>query len=380
MRLIFIVAALAIAGIVTWYVSGKMKPQQVIVEKPVEVMREFVAPREIPKTKVLVAARPIKVGQLVQPRDLEFQDWPQELVRREYKTEQIAKIEDYVGAVPIVEITTGEPILDGKLVKPGDKGFLAAVLRPGMKGVTFAVDRRSSVAGFVFPGDIIDVMISSRVEDRTRAIIATADFYNQQSNQGGAGRGGQNQNIRLEFPAEHVTETIIRDVKVLAVGGLIGRPETAFNNVETVTVELTPKLAEIIVNAQQFAKLEIALNPLRRTQEELARIEEQGDVYPYLVAGVDTGDYSFTLESETSPRKKLTLEAGDSRQSGLSNIVSIFRSGAQSDVFVRPVQSAKHENATSNSKIGNSAIGGVSVAPSGAPAPVTPPVFDSEVQ
>jgi pilus assembly protein CpaB len=49
-------------------------------------------------------------------------------------------------------------------VAPGDRGFLAAALAPGMRAITITVSEKSGVAGFVFPGDHVDLMLTTAVK------------------------------------------------------------------------------------------------------------------------------------------------------------------------------------------------------------------------
>ncbi len=65
-----------------------------------------------------------------------------------------------VGAVAREPIAAGEPIIKTKIVVPGDRGFLAAVLQPGMRAVSVPVDATTDVSGFVFAGDRVDILIT----------------------------------------------------------------------------------------------------------------------------------------------------------------------------------------------------------------------------
>src|SRR3546814_4748559 len=51
----------------------------------------------------------------------------------------------------------------GSVIKPGERGFLAAALGPGMRAVTVPVSAQNSVAGFVFPGDRVDLVLTQSV-------------------------------------------------------------------------------------------------------------------------------------------------------------------------------------------------------------------------
>src|SRR3546814_11549162 len=52
----------------------------------------------------------------------------------------------------------------GALVHPDDRGFLAAALGPGMRAITVSVSKEEGVAGFVFPGDRVDVLLSQKLK------------------------------------------------------------------------------------------------------------------------------------------------------------------------------------------------------------------------
>lgn len=177
--------------------------------------------------RVLVANRSLPVGTIITPDSVAFQPWPAKLVSNAYFLEDGAKIETLLGTVVRNAITAGQPVTQGSLVKPGDRGFLAAALGPGMRAVTVPVSARTGVAGFVFPGDRVDLVLTQSVE----------------------GEGG---------PALKASETIIRNLRVLATDQRVNA-ENAEGNTEviafsTVTVEATPKLAEKI--ADNEAELE----------------------------------------------------------------------------------------------------------------------------
>ena len=98
-------------------------------------------------------------------------------------TRDIAKL---LGTVVRNPITAGQPVTRGALVGPNDRGFLAAALGPGMRAVTVPVSATSGVAGFVFPGDRVDMVLTQEVA--------------------GGGDG----------PPLKVSETIVRNLRVLA--------------------------------------------------------------------------------------------------------------------------------------------------------------------
>ena len=138
--------------------------------------------------KVLVAKKALPVGTIIDADSFTFQPWPKELMQSAYYVEgqPDGDPKKLLGTVVRYAITAGQPATRGSLVGPQDRGFLAAALGPGMRAVTVPVNVTSGVAGFVFPGDHVDMVLTQQVE--------------------GGGDG----------PALKVSETIIRNLRVLA--------------------------------------------------------------------------------------------------------------------------------------------------------------------
>lgn len=209
--------------------------------------------------RVLVANRSLPVGTIITPDSVAFQPWPSELVSNAYFLEDVSKIDSLLGTVVRNGITAGQPVTQGSLVKPGDRGFLAAALGPGMRAVTVPVSARTGVAGFVFPGDRVDLVLTQSV---------------------GSGDNG---------PALNASETIIRNLRVLATDQRVNA-ENAEGKTEviaftTVTVEATPKLAEKIAVAQTIGTLSLSLRSIADNEAELERSMAAGDIK--LPAGTD---------------------------------------------------------------------------------------------
>ena len=106
--------------------------------------------------KVLVAQRALPVGTIIAADAVAYQAWPKDMVQDAYFINGEADVAKLLGTVVRFNVTAGEPLTQGSLVAPGDRGFLAAALGPGMRAVTVPVSAKTGVAGFVFPGDHID--------------------------------------------------------------------------------------------------------------------------------------------------------------------------------------------------------------------------------
>ena len=204
--------------------------------------------------EVLVATRPLPVGTIINAEAFRYQPWPEGLVQDEtyfIRGREGVDPQTLIGTVVRTEISAGQPVTRGAIIRPGERGFLAAALGPGMRAVTVAVSATSGVAGFVFPGDRVDIMLTQTVE------------------------GG-------EGPPLRVSETVIRNIRVLAVDQRINARDAEGNqvaqNAATVTFEATPRLAEKIAVAQTIGQLSLSLRSLADNSAELERAIAAGEV------------------------------------------------------------------------------------------------------
>jgi pilus assembly protein CpaB len=203
--------------------------------------------------EVLVATRALPVGTIIDAEALRYQRWPDSLTQPAYyiKGQTPGGSQELIGTVVRNEIAAGQPITQGSLIKPGERGFLAAALGPGMRAITVPVSVTSGVAGFIFPGDRVDIVLTQEV---------------------GGGEG----------PPLKASETVFRNVRVLATDqrmsaqGQDGKPEV--KNFSTVTLEATPKMAEKIAVAQTIGQLSLALRSIADNNADLQRAIAAGDV------------------------------------------------------------------------------------------------------
>lgn len=202
--------------------------------------------------KVLVAKRALPVGTIITADAVGYQLWPQEMVQDAYYIDGEADMTKLLGTVVRHPITAGEPVTQGSLVSPGDRGFLAAALGPGMRAVTVPVSVKTGVGGFVFPGDHVDIMLTSSVAGDAAGPLNT-------------------------------TETILRNIRVLATDQSTESTttedgKTVVRAFQTVTLEVTPRIAEKIQVAQNIGTLSLALRSLADSQSDLDRAIASGEV------------------------------------------------------------------------------------------------------
>ena len=198
-------------------------------QRTVEAEAAPMPPPPVQKS-VLIARDAIPRGQILKPTDLTWQVWHDGGINHAYIQKGAKTIEEFTGWVARHPIGSGEPIIGSKIVAPGSRGFLAAVLRPGMRAVSVPVTATSGISGFVFPGDEVDILI-------THPLPAS----------GGRGEGVQRQ----------ASETVLHDVRVLAVDQKLESKGGEATVAHTATLEVTPKQSEVIAVASEMGKLSL---------------------------------------------------------------------------------------------------------------------------
>lgn len=204
--------------------------------------------------KVLVAQRALAVGTILTQDSVSFQAWPKDMVQDAYYLEGSADITKLLGTVVRNPITAGQPVTVGSLVAPGDRGFLAAALGPGMRAVTIPVSSKTGVAGFIFPGDHVDLLLTQSV----------------------ASKGG------ADTTDLKTTETILRNLRILATDQATSTEivdgKSVVKQSGTVTLEVTPRIAEKIQVAETIGTLSLSLRSIADNQSELERAVATGTV------------------------------------------------------------------------------------------------------
>lgn len=234
-----------------------------------ESQRAALAAQTIPAPaapRILVAAKDLATGSFIRAEDLQWQAWPDSAINDHYLREDKDQgaAQSLLGAVVRLRVAAGEPLSEGRVIKPGERGFLGAVLSPGMRAVSVAVTATSGVAGFVFPGDRVDLVLSH----------------------------GINTAGSPELPPRQVTETVITDLRVLAIDQTTDDKDSKPVLAKTVTFEVTPKQVEIIQVASDLGRLSLSLRSLAHHDDD--------------EASLPTG-ISHTWDSDVSPLLKSRL-------------------------------------------------------------------------
>ena len=236
--------------VVAFFVALSFLEEQEVEPPPVAeapVVEEAPPPPPPPETRqVFAAVRALPVGALLGKDDLvtieieltELEDdhiEPGDLgAKLSGDPDGLSTPDSLRGYAVRTPIAAQAPLTWSAVVGPGQKGFLAAVLRPGTRAVTIRVGTATSQAGLIDPGDQVDVILSAEL---------SID-------------GGE----RIVF-----ARTIAEDIRVVAINRQVeNREEAAFDpgDFATATLEATPAQADRLVLGEHEGRLSLAVRSL----------------------------------------------------------------------------------------------------------------------
>jgi pilus assembly protein CpaB len=193
-------------------------------------------PKAVATQTIVVAAAPLRFGTEVGRQHLREVEWPQAAVPKG----AFAKIDDIVDGrtrrVALAPIEENELLLSTKITGSGQRGTLASVIEPGMKAVAVRVNDVNGVAGFVLPGERVDVLV-------TRSIDKDTAF----------------------------TDVLLQSMKVLAADQLADTREEKPSLGKTVTLEANTEQAQKLTLAATVGSLSLALRAAGQNQAETAQ-------------------------------------------------------------------------------------------------------------
>lgn len=251
MRIILLVVAAVIAvvaGVTALKLTGNNNqqntPQIATNEQP---------SGDVKTVNVLVAREQIQIGTVIKPEMISRQPWPSHLVLNSFIVSD-GKDTGVIGRVARTTFMPYEPLLKSRLGNPNDPSFLAATLPEGMRAITLATDVISGVAGYVFPGDRVDVLVTHNVP-----AVAEAEAGSGNSRRAGSGR-----------PA--YAEVLVPDARVLAVNlRRIEDPEgtaAASTAPNSITLEVPAEVAQEVRLSEKLGTLSLSLRSLKDMDKE----------------------------------------------------------------------------------------------------------------
>lgn len=180
----------------------------------------------VPQNTIVVANASIPFGaQITADNSIEV-SWPDKS-RPDGAFKSIAELNKDGKRVALSPFVRNEPILSTKVTAPNQSASLSTVISPGMRAVTVPVDDVRGVAGFISPGDFVDVVLT-------------------RSNGGADAQ-------------QNFAEVILQHVKVLAIDQLTGDRQEKAVVAKAVTVELSPEQSLKILLATNSGKLSLIL-------------------------------------------------------------------------------------------------------------------------
>lgn len=231
--LVMLIVALLFGGLAVFIAKAWLANQQAQVSQQVTP-----EPVQVETQKIVVAKTELKFGQPITPEVVTELDWPkQALPEGSFPT--IADINKDGTRVVLMPMGVNEPILAWKISGPGSRASLSALVKDGMRAVTIHINDTAGVAGFVLPGDRVDVLYTR-------------------------GQGG-----------DASIDVLFQNVKVLAVNQNVDEKTGAPIDGRTATLELTPLDAQKLALAQTTGGLAFTLRaagsldtaPARRVAE-----------------------------------------------------------------------------------------------------------------
>lgn len=227
-RVLVLVGALLAGGIAAWLSFGLQPgsaPATTLAAAP-----------QIKTQEVLVAAVDLVLGAAVTDQELRWQAWPEDAVNPGFISRDLRPeaVKDLTGSIVRQSMVVGEPIRDGKLSNKAS-GYLATLLKSGMRAVAVRVTAESSAGGFILPNDHVDVLHTSGQD------------------------GGR-------------SRTLLANIKVLAIDqrAVDSGTESDAAVGKTATLELDPAQAEVISGAQATGALSLALRATADNDEKAA--------------------------------------------------------------------------------------------------------------
>lgn len=233
--------------------------------------------------RVLVAKRELNYGKRLGPKDLQWVQWPKAAL----PPGSFTSVEALFGEkgdqsrVVLRSIEPGEPVLEGKITKMGESPRMAMNVGDGNRALAISVDATAGVAGFVAPGDRVDIMLIRKIEGQL------------------------------------VSSIVLQDVPIIATDQRSNTEATSPRLFRMVTVEVSIRDAQKLALAQQVGRLSLTLRGLSESTE--------GAIAP--VTAQELNDYS----KPEDPRLKVRVRrAGSLKNYTLDDLPGDEQSGEQS--------------------------------------------------
>jgi len=232
---LIIIGALIFLTFIVFTQTKKLTAPKQVVSTPVETIVE-----KVPYVYILVANTDVPFGGRLSNLNMEWKQWPEEAMSPEFITQDNREnaLTDFASAIARAPIYAGEPITERRIVLAGTKSVMSAIIQPGMRAVTTEISTESAAGGFIQPGDHVDIILTSLVQDTSTVSQSSFNTY--------------------------AAATVFEDVKVLAIDQTfdVGPDGGAAVIGQTATFEMSQEDSEILQVATATGALALTLRPI----------------------------------------------------------------------------------------------------------------------
>lgn len=217
-----LIIAVLVGAATVWMVRGFLESRS---DSDVAAMKGPV----LETVKVVVATHPLNFGDTIQKELLRVVDWPKDAAPEGVFTSLDEIFSEDERRVALRNIEPNELILRSRVSGFGGKATLSQVITPGLRATAIRVDDVVGVAGFVLPGDRVDILLTRQVGKDRRNLI---------------------------------TDVLIQNVRVLGVDQLANERAESPVVAKAATVEVTPRQAQKLSLAARVGSLTLSLRNL----------------------------------------------------------------------------------------------------------------------
>jgi pilus assembly protein CpaB len=233
---------------------------------------------------VVIAAKSLRFGNRLAQRSLREVEWPSKAI----PAGAFNKIKDIVNGkdrrVVLSSIEENEPVLGWKITGPGQRASLSALIGENLKAVTIRVNDVLGVAGFVLPGERVDVLLT-----RTEAVEVGDDKAIQKNS---------------------FTDVLLQNVRVLAVDQLADDRTEDPAPAKAVTIEVTTRQGQKLALASSVGQLALALRSAGSIQGEASQRIALGDLNSATSAPAASGSSVMVTVTREITRSDYSVPRG----------------------------------------------------------------------
>lgn len=225
LKISLMVPAVAALGLTTVY-AGRVWVERQVAQR-LEAQRDHTPAAGPALHRIVVAAEPLGFGQEITRASLREIPWPAENVIEGSFTSIDELVDGKTKRMALAALQSNEPVLARKITGPNQRANLAAVIQAGHKAITLRVDDIVGVAGFLQPGDRVDVLLA-----------------------------------RKSNKVDPVSDVVLQNLKVLGIDQTVDERGAKPTVARSVTLEVTPEDAQRLVVAQSVGALTLVLRPI----------------------------------------------------------------------------------------------------------------------